>query len=189
MAETPPPDIELRVRDPDEPAEEPPTPLSRRLLRFGREIALVVVMGAVLWLGLGWLRAPDLPAAAPDFTLADLDGNTWRLSELRGRTVVLNFWATWCGPCRMEAPGLSSFAAANPDIPVLGIAVDGAPSALRKAARELGITYPVLPADEATRLAYGVSTLPTTVVVGPDGSVKAAHAGLMLESHLGLLTR
>ncbi len=191
--ETPPPppgdDDTLRVRSPDEAPSEPPPPLIRRLGRLGRELAVTVLALGVLWVGVGWLRAPDLPEAAPGFTLLDLDGGRHSLSDLRGQTVVLNFWATWCGPCRMEVPGLSSFARAHPDIPVLGIAVDGEPEALRAAAKDLGIDYPVLRIDAATREAYGVSTLPTTIVVDPDGNVRSVHAGLMLQPHLWWLTR
>lgn len=179
----------LVLRHADEAPSEPPPPLTRRLAGIARELAITVVAAVVLWVGVGWLRAPDLPDAAPDFTLTALDGTRWTLSEQRGKTVVLNFWATWCGPCRVEAPGLSSFAAEHPDIPVLGIAVDGTPDKLAAAAKDLGITYPVLRVDEATRKAYGVETLPTTVVVGPDGAVRSVHAGLMLETHLELLTR
>jgi thiol-disulfide isomerase/thioredoxin len=177
------------VRAPDEAPSEPPAPLARRAGRLVRELGITVLALVVLWVGFGWLRAPDLPQAAPDFELVDLDGGRHTLAELRGKTVVLNFWATWCGPCRMEVPGLSAFARAHPDIPVLGIAVDGEPEALRKAAKELGIDYLVLRADAATRAAYGVSTLPTTVIVGPDGTVRSAHAGLMLQPHLWWLTR
>ncbi len=177
------------MRAPDEAPSEPPAPLARRAGRLARELGITVLALVVLWVGLGWFRAPELPRAAPDFALVDLDGGRHTLAELRGQTVVLNFWATWCGPCRMEVPGLSAFARAHPDIPVLGIAVDGEPEALRKAAKELGIDYLVLRADAATREAYGVSTLPTTVIVGPDGTVRSAHAGLMLQPHLWWLTR
>ncbi|MDP2313117.1 MAG: TlpA disulfide reductase family protein [Pseudomonadota bacterium] len=188
---SPPPgdDGELQVRAPDEAPSEPPAPLARRASRLARELAFTAAAVVALWVGVGWLRAPTLPRAAPDFALADLDGGRHTLAELRGQTVVLNFWATWCGPCRMEVPGLSAFARAHPDIPVLGIAVDGEPDALRKAAEDLGIDYLVLRADAETRKAYGVSTLPTTVIVGPDGMVRSAHAGIMIQPHLWWLTR
>ncbi|MDP2310078.1 MAG: TlpA disulfide reductase family protein [Pseudomonadota bacterium] len=189
MSPPPPDDDELRVRSPDEPPSEPPSPLSRRAGRLVRELAITLGALLLLWVGFGWLRAPDLPRMAPDFDLADLDGGRHTLADLRGQTVVLNFWATWCGPCRMEVPGLSAFARAHPDIPVLGIAVDGEAGALRKAAAELGLDYLVLRADVATRTAYGVSTLPTTVIVRPDGTVRSAHTGLMLQPHLWWLTR
>ena len=164
-----------------EPTEETDAP-SSALARWGRTLAewglTLLAIGAV-WLGVGWLRAPDLPDQAPDFTLAALDGSTVTLSDLRGQTVVLNFWATWCGPCRVEIPAFSAFAQDHPEVPVLGIAVDGTPAELRQAAAKLGIDYPVLVADGAVQAAYQVETLPTTVVINPDGSVRTAHAGIM----------
>jgi thiol-disulfide isomerase/thioredoxin len=179
----------LRVRGDDEAPSTPPTPAGKRLGRLAAELgfsALVLVVG---WIGLGWFRSPELPRQAPDFTLTDLDGTRWALSEQQGKTVVLNFWATWCGPCKMEAPGLTRFAKDHPDIPVLGIAVDGKPDAVGKVADAIGIDYPVMIADAATKAAYDVSTLPTTIVVNPDGTIRSAHAGLMLEPHLWWLTR
>lgn len=178
----------LVVRGASDDPVEAPTPVSRRATRVVWELTLTIAAAALLWLGLGWFRAPELPEAAPGFDLAVLDGGRLTLAELRGKTVVLNFWATWCGPCRMEVPGLTAFAESNPDIPVLGIAVDGTPEALRAAAKELGIGYPVLLSDAATRAAYGVNTLPTTIIVSPEGTVKSAHAGLMLRPHLWWLT-
>ncbi len=137
----------------------------------------------------GWLRAPSLPDQAPEFNLAGLDGNEVALADFRGQTVVLNFWATWCGPCRFEIPSFSRFARNNPDIPVLGIAADGSPGQLKAAKKSMGIDYPVLIGDRATLNAYGVSVFPTTVVVGPDGEVVSAHAGLMWGPQLWWATR
>ncbi|MEC7947503.1 MAG: TlpA disulfide reductase family protein [Myxococcota bacterium] len=161
--------------------------MARRALAMVRDWGLTLVFGAVVFHGFGQLRAPDLPSAAPDFTLPALDGESVQLSSLQGRTVVLNFWATWCGPCRLEVPQLSSFADANPDVIVLGLATDGTAGELRTAREALGIRYRVLRADSATVQAYGAETLPTTVVVGPDGSIEAAHTGIITRPQLALL--
>lgn len=177
-------DLDLR-----QGADDTPEPKKSRLYRWTREAIISGSLILVLWLALGWVRAPSFDGPAPDFTLATLDGQTVTLSSLEGKTVVVNFWATWCGPCRVEIPTFSRFAENNPDIPVLGVAVDGTPEKLREAAKAFGITYPVLIADAATKKAYGISTLPTTVVVRPDGTVGSAHAGLMIGPHLWFVTR
>jgi len=170
-----------------EPAPEVPVSRSSRIWRSVREWGVTLLLAAVVFHVVGQLRAPDLPDAAPDFTLSVLDGDTVTLSELRGEAVVLNFWAPWCGPCRAEVPQFSRFARSNPEVTVLGIATDGAPAQLRASKKKLGMDYPVLIADPETVAAYDVSTLPTTVVVDADGRVVTAHAGMLTLPQLELM--
>lgn len=160
-----------------------------RVLRFAGEALVFVVLLAVLSTVIGRLRAPELPDEAPAFSLQDLEGNVVSLTDLRGRQVVLNFWATWCGPCRVEIPSFSRFARDNPEIAVLGIAVDGTREELARAAEDLGIDYPVLIGTPEIVRRYGASTVPTTVVVDEEGRVKTAHVGVMLGPQLWLATR
>jgi len=171
-------------------AEEGESPsLGGRVMRYVRDWGMALGLAAALYAGVGWLRAPELPDQAPGFTLESLDGSQVDLADFRGQTVVLNFWATWCGPCRTEIPSFSKFAQSNPEIPVLGIATDGTPASLERAAKSFGIEYPVLIADEATLTAYQINTIPTTVVVGPDGSVEDIHVGMMFRPQLWWATR
>ncbi|MCP4499707.1 MAG: TlpA family protein disulfide reductase [Deltaproteobacteria bacterium] len=123
---------------------------------------------------MGKLRAPDLPEVAPDFSLKTLDGKVVRLSDFRGKKVVLNFWATWCAPCRVEIPLINSFVDANDDVIVLGIATDGRNKALAEHVEKLGITYPVL---------RGTNTA-TTVFVDEDGHIDGAHVGIITQFQL-----
>jgi len=148
-----------------------------------------LLVAVAIWIGMGVLRAPDLPEQAPEFTLQDLDGIEVSLSDFRGQTVVVNFWATWCGPCRMEIPSFSSFAQSNPDVVVLGIAVDGSAAQLRRAKAQLGIEYQVLVADASVQHDYGVKSLPTTVIVDADGAIRSAYSGIMLLPQLSWATR
>lgn len=150
---------------------------------------MFLLLVVVLQTGLGQLRAPSLPPEAPAFTLPDLEGETVALADFAGQTVVLNFWATWCGPCRLEIPSFSKFAQQNPEIPVLGIAIDGAPEQLRSAREDLGISYPILRADRRTLEAYGISGVPTTVVVDGTGQVRSAHVGPLFRPQLWWMTR
>lgn len=146
---------------------------------------VVPLLGVALVVhAVGWLRAPDLPEAAPPFTLKSLDGEEISLASLAGRPVVLNFWATWCAPCRVEIPSFSRYARNHPDVVVLGIVADGPASKVRRVAADLGVDYPVLLGDRATLAAYGVQVFPTTVIVDRDGRVSTAHTGLMLGPQL-----
>ena len=124
-------------------------------------------------------------APAPFETTAA--GTTLRLAELKGRPVLLDFWATWCGPCRREAPILSRVADRFRDkgLVVLGINTGDRPGLAAPFAVQNQLTYPILfdaSHDAADR--YDVDTLPTVVMVGRDGSVRAVHSGLITEGTL-----
>ncbi len=135
----------------------------------------------VLTYVLGVLRAPDLPNEAPAFTSRTTQGEPFALTSLRGRPVVLNFWAIWCGPCRFETPAISRFAARHPEVAVIGVVAPESPERLRAAISELEISYPVVRGTASIFDAYGVDTFPTTVFIDEAGQVVSAHIGLMLD--------
>lgn len=110
---------------------------------------------------------------APDFALQDLEGNTVRLSDYQGKVVFVNFWATWCPPCRAEIPYFVELMNEyKDDFVVLGITVDREQDIPKVPgfAEEYSINYPVLYADAQTVGAYGgITSIPTTFVVSKDG--------------------
>lgn len=129
---------------------------------------------------------------APSFTLAGLDGAQVALSSLRGKFVVLEFWATWCGPCRKGLPMLGAFArwarGERTDIAVFGINVweetQGAErlDAVKRFWSRGAYGFPTLLGDDSTADAFSVSGIPATVVIGPDGKVVAVHVGFDADS-------
>lgn len=157
-----------------------------------KDWGFALVVGALVYLLARWWggRPPEIQSAAPSFEVAMLDGSVLRSESLRGQTVVLNFWASWCAPCRAEIPEFSRFAKEHPEISVVGVAVDsGGAADVRAAADRFGITYPVAVADSGIQRAYGVSALPTTVVIGPEGDVRFTQVGPMSARDLVAATR
>lgn len=129
---------------------------------------------------------PGERAAAPGFTLNALDGGTVALSQYRGRRVVINFWASWCGPCKQETPALVAFARAHPRLPVVGVAVNDDPRSSRDFVGEYGVPYPVgIDRDSSLLGDYGGASLPMTVLVGADGRVVASVPGPVDDASLG----
>ena len=120
---------------------------------------------------------------APDFTLSSLDGRTVKLSDFRGKAVLLNFWATWCPPCKVEMPWFEDlqrqYAAAG--LVVIGVAMDDTePAKIAKYASELGVNYPVLLGTNQVSDDYGdVQYLPTTFYIGRDGTIVDKMTGLL----------
>ena len=146
-----------------------------------RTLVLIILVGC----GFQERSGEEYPPA-PDFALATPEGDSLRLSELRGQVVVLNFWATWCAPCLEEIPELVRLHEGVRNLTVVGISLDTAPAvAVADFAARLGITYPVLldsPSRLDTRpvagLFEGVWALPTTVVIDTHGRVREQISGI-----------
>ena len=164
------------------------------MIRLIKDWALALVVGIAVFLLADWMSdapAPKSMTEAPAFTLVNADGGTTSLAEFKGRTVVVNFWGSWCGPCRKEIPEFARFAKKHPEVTVLGIAQgSGSGATLAASAKALGINYPVLEATDAVLQDYGVSGYPTTFVVGPDGRIRKSWGGMIdgftLEAGIGL---
>lgn len=127
------------------------------------------------------IRFASNPEAAPEFHLQTLDGKSLTLASANGKVVLLNFWATWCGPCRMEIPGLIELQKQYRDslqIISLLVDVDDVDDAKKFVADE-GVNYPVAVATNDIRLKYGgVSALPTVFVIDTQGRIVQKHVGL-----------
>ncbi len=160
-------------------------------------LTLITAVLGVLWINatrvkpgddltLGLQPAPEPGSPAPDFTLQTLDGETITLSDLRGQPVVINFWATWCPPCRAEIPALDAvYRAQGGDVVILGVDVQESPATVAAFAAEYDMSYPVPldPDAEVARL-YRVRAFPTTVFVDADGVVRHVVTGALNEALL-----
>jgi len=134
---------------------------------------LAVISGAVG-------AATTAASGAPDFTLPSIDGPNLRLQEQRGQVVMINFWATWCGPCRVEMPHLARLydKYRGSGFTVLAVNIDEDPYKAASLAKQLGMRFPVLLDKEkkVSRL-YGLSTMPSTILVDREGRVRYVHRG------------
>lgn len=151
----------------------------QKALGIARTVAIYMAIFVVLSFVIGYLRAPSLPDEAPPFQAVGLDGQSYSKASLKGKKVILNFWAPWCGPCRAEIPMIRNYAENHPDVVVLGIAVDGRADSLAASAKELGITYPVVLSPAKVIHDYKASSLPTTVILDEAGQVKLVHVGVI----------
>ena len=148
--------------------------------------------GLLLVFGLNLARHRQSPGAvaagkmqgrsAPDFTLQSLDGKPVRLSDYRGKAVMLNFWATWCEPCKLEMPWFVEMQKqyGPQGLQIVGVAMDDAsPKEIGEFAHDLGVNYPILVGKEEVGNAYGgVQFLPATFYIGRDGKVVDKVFGL-----------
>lgn len=125
---------------------------------------------------------------APDFTLTSLDGKTVKLSDFRGQAVLLNFWATWCEPCKIEMPWFVELQKkyGPRGLEVVGVAMDDAsPKEIAEFAKKMGVNYPILLGKEEVGTAYGgVQYLPTTFYIGRDQKIIGRVFGLVSRSEI-----
>ncbi|MGD8908211.1 MAG: TlpA disulfide reductase family protein [Chromatiales bacterium] len=126
------------------------------------------------------LPAASLSGAAPDFTLKSRSGENVKLSELRGQVVMVNFWASWCGPCRQEMPLLDQlYRRYQPmGFTLLGVNVEEDSAAADKVLSEIPVSFPIL-YDSKNQVSerYQVSAMPSTVMIDRDGNVRYLHHG------------
>jgi len=171
---------------PESPPDRSPTPTKLKLLA-GAFLALVVVAG-LYYINRYWI-APAVRAQtkdegnhplAPAFSLTDITGQPLKLNDYQGKVVVLDFWATWCGPCRIEIPGFIELQKryASQGFTMIGISMDTSPEPVVDFYKEFHMNYPVAVGNDRLGELYGgMGGLPTTFVIGRDGRIYAKHEG------------
>jgi cytochrome c biogenesis protein CcmG/thiol:disulfide interchange protein DsbE len=169
----------------------PPQPAGRNPLAL---VVAAVVVAGMLYFGFHMARRPSADGSghsgfglaksspAPDFTLESLDGQKMTLSDLRGKAVLLNFWATWCEPCKIEMPWFVELQReyGSQGLQIVGVAMDdSSKDDIAKFAKDMGVNYPVLLGKEAVGEAYGgVPALPESFFIGRDGKIVDKIIGL-----------
>jgi thiol-disulfide isomerase/thioredoxin len=148
--------------------------------RFLKDWGVSLAVGIAVFFAVQWSSAPKSSGVAPDFQLVNVAGGVDALSGYEGKLVVLNFWGSWCPPCRAEIPEFAEWHAQNPDIPLIGIAVrSGSAEQVAEKAKMLGVNYTVLVGDDQVVDDYNISVYPTTVIVRPDGKIGSVTSGSM----------
>ncbi len=167
---------------------EKPT-LKKRLLGW---LGYLAVFAAILffmapesWWQFGVASVESRKPAA-NFTLKDLNSNEWNFSDHRGKVVVVNYWATWCPPCRVETPGLVSFAEEYKarGVETVGVTVDDDLSLVPPFVEKYKIKYPILTAGVDPNISSGEMALPTTFLYDKNGRLAKKYTGIVLESTL-----
>ncbi len=145
---------------------------------------------ALLFVGVFWMSKAVRPTGTfhvgehlPPFSARLTSGSKFVLPEKPGHVMVVNFWATYCGPCREEAPYLA--AAAQRGVNVVGIATDSVSrDALTHAAHDFGMSYPIAFGNEPLLKLFHIHTVPITYVLAPDGSIVLSRVGALQKSEL-----
>jgi len=165
------------------------------MTRLGTFVAFFALASAGIWSYRYWAGShaqnsvmaasvkPDKERKdAPDFSLKDADGKVVHLSDYKGKVVLLDFWATWCGPCKIEIPWFMDMQRKNKDkgFEVLGIAMDDEGwEVVKPFLADLGVNYRVVIGNDSTADTYGgVDALPTTFLIDRSGKIAAVHVGL-----------
>lgn len=152
-----------------------------KLINIRKTVAKVVASLAVIGLFAGSAMAlTNATELAKDFTLKSKDNGNMRLSEQRGNIVMVNFWASWCGPCREELPEMEALYQEYADLgfEILAVNVDDHPDKANVLLDDIEVSFPVLfdTAGEVSEL-YDVNAMPTTVIIDRDGNQRILHEG------------
>jgi thiol-disulfide isomerase/thioredoxin len=147
--------------------------------RFCNSVGVALVSIAVLLTSFNAFSSAK-KGSAPDFTLASKEGGNVRLQEQLGDVVLINFWASWCGPCREELPYLEALQQEYSDLgfTILAVNVDQEPGKAEILLKDIAVTFPVLfDVDDKVSRLYDVQAMPTTVIVDRDGNQRLLHHG------------
>lgn len=161
-----------------------------------KKIMQIVILAAMFTIGLyvivgnltsGTVKYPKIGDKAPDFALAGMDGKIDKLSNHKGKTVLLNFWGTFCPPCKAEMPAIQrQYEKWKPQgMEVLAVNLDPGKETVQSYLNQYGIDLPVLlDSREEVRKKYGVSQYPTTFFIQSDGTIHSIVVGEMVESFI-----
>jgi len=150
-----------------------------KMIRFIKLTRLLLVLLASLWI-LTPVNAASIQGKAPNFTLKSNSGKNVKLSELRGQVILLNFWASWCGPCRQEMPLLEKLHKRYSALgfTVLGVNVEEDPRKAKTLLKDISVSFPIL-FDTSNKVSkqYKVSAMPSTVMIDRNGNMRYLHKG------------
>jgi DsbE subfamily thiol:disulfide oxidoreductase len=158
----------------------------RHLKAFGIVFAVIMISTVIILSSQGAqeesaMNVADRATSAPEWSLKDVHGKTVRSTDFKGKVVILDFWATWCGPCRAEIPNFIALQKqyAKQGLVVVGLSVDEeSADVVKPFAQKLGVNYPVVLADEKTREVFGgIEAVPTTFIVDRKGRIVKKHMG------------
>jgi len=141
---------------------------------------LAILSAVTLVLSSAAVMAIPAKGKAPDFTLKSNHGNNVKLSEQRGKVIMINFWASWCAPCRKEMPLLEELYQRYKDggFTLLGVNVEEDSSAAKDLLKEIQVSFPILfDSQNAVSQLYGVEAMPSTVILDRDGNLRFIHKG------------
>ena len=136
--------------------------------------------------GVSLLESAAVDSPAPDFELQDIANETHRLNEMRGKIVVINFWATWCEPCKIEMPFFQKlYSNSQEKLQILAVNFDEPPEQVKRFAEEYELSFPVLlDPGAAVQDLYRVRGYPTTFLLDEDGIIRFHHIGLITEEQI-----
>ncbi len=148
-------------------------------LQFSKSVRWFLILFTTLLL-LGTANAATIQGKAPNFTLKSNSGKNIKLSELRGQVVLLNFWASWCGPCRQEMPLLEKLHKRYSALgfTVLGVNVEEDPRKAKTLLKDISVSFPIL-FDTSNKVSkqYKVSAMPSTIMIDRNGNMRYLHRG------------
>ncbi len=150
-----------------------------KTIQFLNTSRYLLIVLASLWL-LSPLHAASVQGKAPNFTLKSNSGKNVKLSELRGQVVLLNFWASWCGPCRQEMPLLEKMQRRYSSLgfTVLGVNVEEDPRKAKTLLKDISVSFPILfDTRNTVSKQYKVSAMPSTVMIDRNGNMRYLHKG------------